>query len=143
MEWETLAYEQPFSYLTFRGENPEDIRSELVLDNHLMPPFEAGTKAGRLVYYLDGQEIGDTAVIVTEGVERAGFIDYLQKIRIDEACRLLSETNEPICTIATKVGFLDGRYFSQLFRKLTLRTPSEYRNQQPGIHSIRAIPTEK
>ena len=45
--------------------------------------------------------------------------------------------------IATKVGFLDGRYFSQLFRKLTLRTPSEYRNQQPGIHSIRAIPTEK
>ena len=79
-EWVTLAYEQPFSYITFRGENPEDIRSELVLDNHLMPPFEAGTKAGRLVYYLDGQEIGDTAVIVTEGVERAGFIDYLQKV---------------------------------------------------------------
>ena len=45
-----------------------------------MPPFEAGTKAGRLVYYLDGQEIGDTAVVVTEGVERAGFIDYLQKV---------------------------------------------------------------
>lgn len=40
-EWVTLAYEQPFSYITFRGENPEDIRSELVLDNHLMPPFEA------------------------------------------------------------------------------------------------------
>lgn len=79
-EWVTLAYEQPFSYITFRGENPEDIRSELVLDNHLMPPFEAGTKAGRLVYYLDGQEIGDTAVVVTEGVERAGFIDYLQKV---------------------------------------------------------------
>ena len=79
-EWVTLAYEQPFSYITFRGENPVDIRSELVLDNHLMPPFEAGTKAGRLVYYLDGQEIGDTAVVVTEGVERAGFIDYLQKV---------------------------------------------------------------
>ena len=31
-------------------------------------------------YYLDGQEIGDTAVVVTEGVERAGFIDYLQKV---------------------------------------------------------------
>lgn len=79
-EWVTLAYEQPFFYITFRGENPEDIRSELVLDNHLMPPFEAGTRAGRLVYYLDGQEIGDTAVVVTEGVERAGFIDYLQKV---------------------------------------------------------------
>ena len=79
-EWVTLAYEQPFSYITFRGENPEDIRSELVLDNHLMPPFEAGTRVGRLVYYLDGQEIGDTAVVVTEGVERAGFIDYLQKV---------------------------------------------------------------
>lgn len=79
-EWVTLAYEQPFSYITFRGENPEDIRSELVLDNHLMPPFEAGTRAGRLVYYLDGQEIGNTAVVVTEGVERAGFIDYLQKV---------------------------------------------------------------
>lgn len=79
-EWVTLAYEQPFSYITFRGEDPEDIRSELVLDNHLMPPFEAGTRVGRLVYYLDGQEIGDTAVVVTEGVERAGFIDYLQKV---------------------------------------------------------------
>ena len=79
-EWVTLAYEQPFAYIAFHGENPEDIRSELMLDNHLMPPFEAGTRAGRLVYYLDGQEIGDTAVVVTEGVERAGFIDYLQKV---------------------------------------------------------------
>ena len=79
-EWVTLAYEQPFAYIAFHGENPEDIRSELMLDNHLMPPFEAGTRVGRLVYYLDGQEIGDTAVVVTEGVERAGFIDYLQKV---------------------------------------------------------------
>ena len=30
-EWVTLAYEQPFSYITFRGENPEDIRSMQVL----------------------------------------------------------------------------------------------------------------
>lgn len=79
-EWVTLIYEKPFSYVSFHGENPEDIRSELILDDDLTPPFDAGAQAGRLVYYLDGQEIGDTAVVVTEGVERAGFIDYLQKV---------------------------------------------------------------
>ncbi len=75
-----LVYDGTFSYAALRGENLDEIHSELMLDENLMPPFEKGTKAGRLVYYLDGKEIGDVDVIVSEGVERAGFIDYLQKV---------------------------------------------------------------
>lgn len=75
-----LAYNGRFSYVAFRGEKLDEIHSELILNEKLRPPFEKGTEAGHLVYYLDGKKIGDVAVIVSEGVERAGFIDYLQKV---------------------------------------------------------------
>ena len=38
-----LMYEGSFSYVALHGENLDTVRSELVLDESLMPPVEAGT----------------------------------------------------------------------------------------------------
>lgn len=75
-----LMYDGQFSYVALRGENLESIHSKLQLDESLSPPFEAGTKAGRLIYYLDDTEIGEVPVVTKEGIQKAGFSDYLEKI---------------------------------------------------------------
>ena len=75
-----LMYDGQFSYVALRGENLENIHSKLQLDESLSPPFEAGTKAGRLIYYLDDMEIGEVPIVTKEGIQKAGFSDYLEKI---------------------------------------------------------------
>ena len=75
-----LMYDGQFSYVALQGENLENIHSKLQLDESLSPPFEAGTKAGRLIYYLDDMEIGEVPVVTKEGIQKAGFSDYLEKV---------------------------------------------------------------
>lgn len=55
------------------------------------------------------------------------FSDYLQKIRLNEAKRLLIHTNMNIAEIANTVGYIDSRYFSKLFKKQIGIMPKEYR----------------
>ncbi|HEY5585079.1 MAG TPA: AraC family transcriptional regulator [Ruminiclostridium sp.] len=55
------------------------------------------------------------------------FSEYLQNLRISEACTLLKTTNKKITEILSDVGFNDVKHFNQLFKKLTSKTPSEYR----------------
>ena len=75
-----LMYDGQFSYVALRGENLENIHSKLQLDESLSPPFEAGTKAGRLIYYLDDMEIGEVPIVTKEVIQKAGFSDYLEKV---------------------------------------------------------------
>jgi AraC family transcriptional regulator, arabinose operon regulatory protein len=57
------------------------------------------------------------------------FGQDLITMRIQEACRLLAETNKPIKDIAASVGFEDPLYFSRRFTKLIGLPASEYRKQ--------------
>jgi len=54
-------------------------------------------------------------------------ISYLQSLRIDEACRLLQETNLNVLDIATTVGYSDIKYFYNIFKKQTGKLPKEFR----------------
>lgn len=56
-----------------------------------------------------------------------GFLDYLTQTRLKESEKLLEETNLSIREIAAKVGYLDEKYYSKLFKKATGIKPSEYR----------------
>jgi two-component system response regulator YesN len=56
-----------------------------------------------------------------------GFNDYLTQLRIEESQKLLSETNLPVKEIAIRVGYLDEKYYSKLFKKSTGIKPTEYR----------------
>ncbi|SDD64019.1 Helix-turn-helix domain-containing protein [Paenibacillus sp. UNCCL117] len=57
------------------------------------------------------------------------FVDYVAKVRIEHAKRLLKETNESIHEIATLVGYTSYMTFNRAFKKITSATPGEYRNQ--------------
>ncbi|MCR2807536.1 AraC family transcriptional regulator [Paenibacillus soyae] len=56
-----------------------------------------------------------------------GFSDYLQRKRIDLACRLLLETDDKIDHIAKSTGYRDLAHFRQVFRKWMGVSPSQYR----------------
>ncbi len=55
--------------------------------------------------------------------------DFIQKTRIEEASRLLLTTNRPVFDIAGDCGFTDVRFFYKTFKKLTGKTPSEFRKE--------------
>lgn len=52
---------------------------------------------------------------------------FLQKIRVEEACSLLANTNIAIKDVAHQCGFHDIKYFYSIFKKLTGATPRQYR----------------
>lgn len=56
--------------------------------------------------------------------------EYIQKTRVEEACKLLAKTNRTVFDIAGACGFADIKFFYKTFKKITNKTPSEYREEQ-------------
>ena len=56
-------------------------------------------------------------------------MQYLSRVRMTEACRLLMDSDEPIAQIANAVGYDDPLYFSRMFHKIVGLSPSEHRAQ--------------
>ncbi|MBP0972794.1 MAG: AraC family transcriptional regulator [Oscillospiraceae bacterium] len=56
------------------------------------------------------------------------FSEYLNMVRIDRSKQLLCCTSKMVYEIAYEVGFQDYRYFSQIFKKYTGKTPRQYKN---------------
>lgn len=54
-------------------------------------------------------------------------IEYLNKIRIRQSLKFLSDTNMRIDAVARQCGFSGANYYAKVFRKLLGRTPTEYR----------------
>lgn len=61
--------------------------------------------------------------------EGNNFIEYLTKLRMDEAIRLLKETDLSMKEICIQVGYSDPNYFSRNFKKYTGITPTEARGK--------------
>ncbi|WP_248930900.1 response regulator [Paenibacillus hamazuiensis] len=55
------------------------------------------------------------------------FLEYLTQLRIDRACSILRNTEVKVYQVAPLVGYRDPKYFTQVFKKLKGKTPSEYR----------------
>ncbi len=55
---------------------------------------------------------------------------YLIKLRIDAAKRLLRETSRSVITIANDVGYSNPSHFARVFRKDTGHSPKDYRKQK-------------
>lgn len=56
-------------------------------------------------------------------------LDFVTRIRIEEASVLLKTTDLKIYDISEKVGYTDTKYFSKLFKKRFGETPSKYREK--------------
>jgi two-component system response regulator YesN len=58
------------------------------------------------------------------------FVAYLTKVRLEEAVRLLTETDEKSYVIAGMVGYDEPTYFSYVFKKAYGVSPAKYRHKQ-------------
>lgn len=56
--------------------------------------------------------------------------DYLNEYRLNQAKKLLCETDLSVTQIALQTGFSDGAYFGKVFRKMYHMTPKEYQLSQ-------------
>lgn len=59
-----------------------------------------------------------------------GFKEYIINVRIQNACRLLLESNKSITDIAFECGFNDSNYFGDAFRKAKGVSPHKYRKNE-------------
>lgn len=86
---------------------------------------------------LDLQTVADSLFISTWYLCKVlkqevnnSFVQLLNEIRIQEAKRLLVETNHKVYEICELVGYTDNPYFTKTFKKHTGMTPNQYRNSQ-------------
>ncbi|WP_159888240.1 response regulator transcription factor [Paenibacillus puerhi] len=57
------------------------------------------------------------------------FGDYVTRQKMRRAMEILSVSPAKVSEVAARVGFEDVKYFSQVFKKFTGKTPSEYREE--------------
>lgn len=102
----------------------------------------ASRKVRAAIAYLERHyadpEIGADAVAGHLGISRDHLrhvfkeetghtvLDRLTEIRMEQAKRLLADGALKIYEIAERVGYRNGQYFSQVFRKQTGMNPNEY-----------------
>jgi transcriptional regulator GlxA family with amidase domain len=76
--------------------------------------------------------------------DRTGFapIDYVQRLRIEDAKRRLERTDAPVEEISWRVGYEDPAFFRRLFKRVTGLSPGHYRKrfQVPGFARNRLAP---
>lgn len=68
-----------FSYLSMKGEDFGGIEKEWVFEENLTAPINEGDILGRLVYRLNGQEIGQVEIIAAESIRKANFFDAIKR----------------------------------------------------------------
>jgi transcriptional regulator GlxA family with amidase domain len=56
-------------------------------------------------------------------------LDYVQRLRIEDAKRRLERTETPVDEISWRVGYEDAAFFRRLFKRLTGLTPGSYRKR--------------
>ncbi len=57
------------------------------------------------------------------------YVEYVTQLRLEEAKRLLRQPDQKVYEVSFAVGYQDSKYFSQIFRKYTGETPTEFRKR--------------
>ncbi|MEG1867033.1 MAG: two-component regulator propeller domain-containing protein [Bacteroides sp.] len=64
-----------------------------------------------------------------------GANDYINKLRMEKAMLLITQTNLSFTEIAEQLGFSTSRYFSTTFKQYTGDTPTQYKEKQKATHT--------
>ncbi len=89
----------------------QNLDSDIKLDSLALKSFMSKTYFSRLFKETTGMN----------------FSDYIQQLRIDKACNLLKSTDMKIVDIAAESGFNDLKFFYKVFKKITGKTPGDFR----------------
>lgn len=91
------------------------------LAKHIAEPFSA--RSVEREFYLSYKRLA--AVFKAE--KGISMQQYHDRLKIEEACRLLRSTLIPVSEAAAAVGFSDPLYFSRRFREITGQSPTQFR----------------
>lgn len=72
-------YAGSFSYLSTTGQDLTDMKKKWYAKTEVEAPVEKGQQIGKLVYYLDGQELGKIEIVAAKAVDRADYLHYVKK----------------------------------------------------------------
>ena len=107
-------------------------------DRNLAEPVEIW-KARKLIHEHSDEELSLTKVAESvhmsanhlsekfKGVAGINFVDYVARIRVGKTCDLLRNSNLRISEIAFAVGFQSLSQFNRVFKKLTRKSPTQFR----------------
>jgi AraC-like DNA-binding protein len=75
-----------------------------------------------------GVSAGHLSQLLKERTGRS-FVEMLREVRVQEAAKLLLETDRPLAEVAAACGFCDQSYMTHVFRDLRGLTPKQYRDR--------------
>jgi two-component system response regulator YesN len=77
-------------------------------------------------YFINASYLGR----IFQKIVGVPFNEYINQLRIEEAKRLLLQTDKLIYEIANQVGFIESSYFVVKFTQEVGKSPTEYRNEK-------------
>ncbi|MHA0857749.1 response regulator transcription factor [Paenibacillus sp. CMAA1364] len=89
------------------GNFTQEISIQILADKFFLSP--------NYLCQLFKKEVGDT------------IVEYISRLRIDYACKLLKETELTIYQVGEQCGFHDYFYFTRIFKRYNKLTPTQYR----------------
>jgi len=137
--------ERILAFVRFLVRLNEHAEKEMLSVTKLIQP-EGGSKQARIAQVVDyisrnfheafsvaqaADMAGMTEVTFSRNFQAAtghGFVDFLNRIRIGQACGMLYASDDQIITIAQEAGFKNLANFNRHFLKVKGMTPSVYRD---------------
>lgn len=121
--WLKLAIERAIEYLTTARDNYSP-HVKLILsyinENYMK---ELSIKQLSQKFNINSIYLGQ----LFKSETRELFTNYINKIRVDKAKELLLKTNKNAMEISEIVGYPNANYFYRIFKKITGKSPSEFR----------------
>ena len=71
------------------------------------------------------------------------FVHYVARIRVGKACDLLRNSNLRISEIAFAVGFQSLSQFNRVFKKLTRKSPTQFRTSKQAREESSSMETSR
>ena len=122
---------------TLKLPNPEENQNDMIkyITNHIQRHFMDNLSLKQIAqkYNYSSAHVSNTFKRET-GV---AFQDYVQTVRVQEACRLLANTGKKTTEIAALVGYSDSKFFNEVFKRKTSMTPRQFRK----IHNEKSSDT--
>lgn len=115
-------------YLETEEKPEEDASNQLVkrAEDYIAQHYTEGITLNDVAENL-GISKGYVSTLFTQNLQ-CGFVDYLNRVRVDRACSYLEQNFFKTYEIAYRVGFRDEKYFSKVFKKIKGMSPKEYRS---------------
>lgn len=79
-EWIKVKPEGEFRYLDVTGADFSQIEKQYTFLEDIEAPVKRGDKVGSIEFFLQGKKIGSVSILAIENVEKALYIDYLQRV---------------------------------------------------------------